>query len=115
MIKTTAVLDHGFIKIHNMAGPTRRAITLDTFDADDVDPANVARMSFGEMNGDRTNAEDLKLAEYLMKHMHTGPFEQIEMWIEMKLPIFVARQWIRHRTASLNEVSGRYIKLPAEF
>lgn len=111
----TPVLDHGFIKIHNMAGPTRRATSLDEFDANDVDPPNVARMSFGEMNGERTEVEDLKLAEYLMSNWHTGPFEQIEIWVEMKLPIFVARQWVRHRTASLNEVSGRYIQLPAEW
>ena len=115
MLKTIPVLDHGFIKIHNIAGPTRRAISLDEFDADDVDPANTARMSYGEMNGDRTHKEDLGLAKYLMEHMHTGPFEQIEIWVEMKLPIFVARQWIRHRTASLNEVSGRYITLPPEW
>jgi len=110
-----AVLDHGFVKIHNIAGPTRRAQNLDEFDADDTDPANTARMSYGEMNGDRTREEDLKLAEYLMKHLHTGPFEQIEIWVEMKLPIFVARQWVRHRTASLNEVSGRYVQLPPEW
>ncbi len=114
MIKTI-VLDHGFIKIHNIAGPTRRAISLDEFDADDIDPANTARMSYGEMDSDRAREDDLKLAAYLMKNKHTSPFEMIVIWVEMKLPIFVARQWVRHRTASLNEVSGRYIKLPPEW
>jgi len=115
MLNTIPVLDHGFIKVHNIAGPTRRAMRLNEFDADDIDPANTARMSYNEMNQGRTREEDLKLAEYLMKNKHTGPFEQIEIWIEMKLPIFVARQWVRHRTASLNEVSGRYVQLPAEW
>ncbi len=115
MLKTIPVLDHGFIRIHNIAGPTRRAVTLNMFDADDTDPANTARMSYNEMDGDRTREEDLKLAEYLMKNRHTSPFEMIDIWVEMKLPIFVARQLVRHRTASLNEVSGRYVQLPAEW
>ncbi|MCP3672273.1 MAG: FAD-dependent thymidylate synthase [Gammaproteobacteria bacterium] len=115
MLKTTSVLDHGFVRIHNIAGPTRRAVYLDTFDADDADPANTARMSYDEMDGDRTREADLKLADYLMKNKHTSPFEMIEIWVEMKLPIFVARQWVRHRTASLNEVSGRYVQLPPEW
>lgn len=107
------VLDHGFIEIHNIAGPTRRI--YETFDASDIDPANVARMSFGNMNSGRTLAEDLKLSNYLMGHRHTGPFEMIEVWVEMKLPIFVARQWVRHRTASLNEISARYVNLSEEW
>lgn len=115
MTNTTLVLDHGFVKLHNIAGPTRRAISFNEYDADDIDPANTARMSYGEMNGDRIREADLKLADYLMRNKHTSPFEMIEIWIEMKLPIFVARQWVRHRTASLNEVSGRYIKLPSEW
>lgn len=109
----TKVLDHGFIKIHNISGPTRR---LDReFDADDIDPANVARMSFDAMNSGRTREDDLRLADYLMRNWHTGPFEQVIVWVEMKLPIFVARQWIRHRTASLNEISARYVELPREW
>lgn len=112
-MKTVKVLDHGFIKIHNISGPTRR---LDReFDADDIDPANVARMSFDAMNSGRTRADDLRLADYLIRNWHTGPFEQVVIWVEMKLPIFVARQWIRHRTASLNEISARYVKLPRDW
>lgn len=109
----TKVLDHGFIKIRNISGPTRR---IDRpFDADDIDPSNTARMSFDQMDSGRTREEDLKLADYLMRNWHSSPFEMIEMWVEMKLPIFVARQINRHRTASLNEVSGRYTILPEEF
>ena len=113
MLEPVPVLDHGFIQIRNIAGPSRRESEL--FDADDIDPANAARMSFSQMDEDRTRVDDLKLAEYLLKNKHTSPFEMIVIWVEMKLPIFVARQWVRHRTASLNEVSGRYITLPPEW
>jgi thymidylate synthase (FAD) len=107
------VLDHGFIKIRNISGPTRRSDR--EFDADDIDPANTARMSFDQMDEGRTREDDLKLADYLIRNWHTSPFEMIEIWVEMKLPIFVARQINRHRTSSLNEVSGRYTVLPNEF
>lgn len=107
------VLDHGFVTLRNVSGPTRRDAVA--FDADDVDPANAARMSFDNMDEGRTKEDDLRLSRYLMKHWHTSPFEMIEVWLEMKVPIFVARQFIRHRTASINEVSGRYITLPAEW
>jgi len=107
------VLDHGFVALRNLAGPTRRPDAR--FDADDVDPAQSARMSFNQMDSDRTREDDLKLAKYLMKNWHTSPFEMVECWLEMKLPIFVARQFVRHRTTSINEVSGRYITLPAEW
>ena len=126
-----AVLDHGFVMLRNISGPTRRDhdgfsssvrddngdyIKLDReFDADDIDPANTARMSFDQTDSNRTREEDLKLCDYLMKNWHTSPFEMIEIWLEMKLPIFVARQFVRHRTVSINEVSGRYITLPNEF
>ena len=109
----TQVLDHGFVKLRNLSGPTRR--WDQEFDASDVDPANAARMSFEQMDSGRTVEEDLKLARYLMKNRHTTPFEMIEVWIEMKMPIFVARQFVRHRTVSINEVSGRYVVLPAEW
>ena len=110
---STPVLDHGFVTLRNMAGPTRRADC--EFDASDRDPAQAARMSFDQMNGERTEEEDFKLSKYLMKNWHTSPFEMVEIWLEMKMPIFVARQFVRHRTASINEVSGRYITLPAEW
>lgn len=112
------VLDHGFVALRNLAGPTRRATEYDMprmFDADDCDPAQAARMSFDNMDADRTAAEDMKLCDYLMKNWHTSPFEMVECWLEMKLPIFVARQFVRHRTVSINEVSGRYVMLPEEW
>lgn len=124
-----SVLDHGFVRLRNLSGPTRRHFTdgptiynadeaserIRPFDADDVDPANSARMSFEQMDSGRTREADLKLAKYLLRNRHTTPIEMIECWIEMKLPIFVARQFVRHRTVSINEVSARYVKLPAEW
>lgn len=107
------VLDHGFVALRNLAGPTRRPDA--PFDAHDVDPANSARMSFDNMDSGRTEEQDLRLADYLMRNWHTTPFEMVEVWIEMKMPIFVARQFVRHRTATINEVSGRYVTLPAEW
>lgn len=127
MSKTIKVLDHGFVTLRNISGPTRRTFDPDNmsgevftdniadYDADDIDPANAARMSFNQTDSDRTREQDLKLCEYLMKNKHTSPFEMISVWLEMKLPIFVARQFVRHRTVRLNEVSGRYITLPAEW
>jgi thymidylate synthase (FAD) len=107
------VLDHGFVALRNIAGPTRRI--YQEFDADDTDPANSARMSFRGMDSDRSRESDLKLCDYLMRNRHTTPMEMIEVWVEMKMPIFVARQFVRHRTATINEISGRYITLPEEW
>lgn len=107
------VLDHGFVKLRNVAGPTRRSQQL--FDADDTDPANSARMSFDSMDQNRTREMDLRLCDYLMKNWHSTPFEMVECWLEMKMPIFVARQFVRHRTVSINEVSARYVTLPAQW
>lgn len=109
----TPVLDHGFVALRNLAGPTRRPFK--PFDADDVDPANSARMSFDQTDSGRSEEEDHRLSRYLMKNWHTTPFEMVECWFEMKMPIFVARQFVRHRTVTINEVSGRYITLPAEW
>lgn len=117
------VLDHGFVVLRNISGPTRRPYDVHVkgglsdrpFDADDTDPANSARMSFDQTDKGRTRAEDLRLCEYLMKNWHNTPFEMVEIWLEMKLPIFVARQFVRHRTVSINEVSGRYVQLPPEW
>lgn len=94
-MNTIKVFD-GFVTLRNIAGPTRRADK--PFDADDVDPANSARMSFGQMDSGRTREQDLRLAEYLMKNRHSTPMEMIQVWMEFKLPIFVARQFVRHRT-----------------
>ena len=116
------VLDHGFVALRNISGPTRRAcdtlggfLQVRPFDADDIDPANSARMSFDQTDSGRTRSEDLKLCDYLMRNWHSTPFEMIEVWLEMKMPIFIARQFVRHRTVTINEVSGRYITLPPEW
>jgi thymidylate synthase (FAD) len=122
MTNTIKVLDHGFVTLRNLAGPTRRYYeevpngpVLRPFDADDTDPANSARMSFDQSDLSRTYETEMKLNRYLLKNQHMTPFESVEVWLEMKLPIFVARQFVRHRTFSLNEVSGRYVTLPAEW
>jgi thymidylate synthase (FAD) len=122
------VLDHGFVILRNLSGPTRRIFTDVTvgtdltshfetrpFDADDTDPANAARMSFEQMDSGRTYEQDMKLNEYLLKNEHTSPFEMISVWIEVKVPIFIDRQLVRHRTWRRNESSGRYIVLPGEW
>jgi|SRR6188768_2035240 len=123
------VLDNGFVRLRNIAGPTRRRMiknwTLNNdgysedafaeFDADDTDVANAARMSFDASDQTRTYEDEMKLTRYLLKNHHDTPFESIVVWLEFKLPIFVARQFVRHRTQSLNEVSGRYVTLPAEW
>ncbi len=112
--KLLPVLDHGYVALRNIAGPIRRAGA--EYDAKDTDPANAARFSFDAADDpDRTEDEDLKLAAYLLKNKHTTPFEMIEVWLEMQMPIFVARQFVRHRTVSINEVSARYTKLEPLF
>lgn len=115
-------LDHGFVKLRNISGPVRRNLfeghindPIRDFDADDIDPAICARISFDNLDKPRARELDLKLVEYLISHHHTTPIEMIEVWLEMKLPIFLARQFIRHRTATVNEVSARYSVLPAEW
>ncbi len=129
MINTIKVLDHGYVTLRNLAGPVRRPLEGEDignggyvegierpFDADDTDPANAARFSFdGADEEGRSRDDDLKLDNYLLKNGHTTPFEMIEVWLEMKMPIFVARQFVRHRTVSINEVSARYTQLPNEF
>lgn len=72
-------------------------------------------MSFDQMDSTRTYEEDMRLNRYLLKNMHTSPFEMISVWVEVKVPIFVDRQLVRHRTWRRNESSGRYIVLPGEF
>lgn len=108
------VLNHGYVKLRNISGPTRRDER--DFDADDIDPANAARFSFDAADKDERNREDdLNLARYLIKNKHNTPIEMITVWMEMKLPIFVARQFVRHRTVSINEISARYVQLENEF
>src|SRR5450432_2505396 len=94
------VLDHGFVRVIDYMG-------------DDAAVVQAARVSYGR--GTRRVSEDAGLIRYLMRHRHTTPFEMCEIKYHVKLPIFVARQWIRHRTANVNEYSARYSILDREF
>jgi thymidylate synthase (FAD) len=94
------VLDHGFVRVIDYMG-------------DDGAVVQAARVSYGR--GTRRVSEDRGLINYLMRHRHTTPFEMCEIKYHVKLPIFVARQWIRHRTANVNEYSARYSILDNEF
>lgn len=80
---------------------------------DDSSVVQAARVSYGE--GTKTVSEDRQLIRYLMRHWHTTPFEMVEFKFHVKVPIFVARQWLRHRTASVNELSARYSVVKDEF
>ncbi|MDR2210486.1 MAG: FAD-dependent thymidylate synthase [Spirochaetaceae bacterium] len=91
--KEYPVLDKGFVRLVDYLGGDDRVV-------------QAARVSYGE--GTKTYREDAGLIEYLLRNRHTSPFEQVVLSFHIKLPIFVARQWIRHRTARVNEVSGRY-------
>lgn len=123
-------LDHGFVKLLNISNAIPREfeydivdldegreeqVLINKFDARDTDPATCARISFDSFDSERTEEQDLKLVKYLMKNSHNTPIEMTEVWLEMKLPIFVARQFVRHRTACINEVSARYVTLPEEW
>jgi thymidylate synthase (FAD) len=94
------VLDHGFVRLVDYMG-------------DDAAIVQAARVSYGD--GTRKVREDRGLIRYLLRHAHTSPFEMCELKLHVKLPIFVARQWIRHRTANVNEISARYSVLDREF
>ena len=94
------VLDHGFVRVIDYMG-------------DDGAIVQAARVSYGR--GTRQVSSDRGLINYLMRMRHTSPFEMCELKLHVKLPIFVARQWIRHRTASVNEYSARYSVLDDEF
>jgi thymidylate synthase (FAD) len=94
------VLDHGFVRVIDYMG-------------DDAAIVQAARVSYGR--GTRRVSEDAGLIRYLMRHRHSTPFEMCEIKYHVKLPIFVARQWIRHRTANVNEYSARYSILDREF
>ncbi len=94
------VLDHGFIRVIDYMG-------------DDASIVQAARVSYGK--GTKKVTEDQGLINYLMRHRHSTPFEMCEIKFHVKLPIFVARQWIRHRTANVNEYSARYSIYDNEF
>lgn len=102
-------LDHGFVELVDCMP----RLVPDKEDSADYAIAEAARCSY--QRGTKTVSEDKVLIRYLMRHMHTSPFEMIEFKFHVKLPIFVARQKIRHRTASLNELSGRYSEMPEEY
>ncbi|MDR1903950.1 MAG: FAD-dependent thymidylate synthase [Treponema sp.] len=95
-----AVLDKGFIRLVDYLGGDERV-------------AEAARVSYGK--GTKSYREDAGLIDYLLRNRHTSPFEQVQLTFHIKLPIFVARQWVRHRTARLNEISGRYSVMKDDF
>ncbi|MBT8460860.1 MAG: FAD-dependent thymidylate synthase, partial [Boseongicola sp.] len=94
------VLDHGFVRVIDYMG-------------DDNAITQAARVSYGK--GTKAVSNDEGLIRYLMRHWHSTPFEMCEVKFHVKLPVFVARQWIRHRTANVNEYSARYSILDREF
>ncbi len=98
--KEFTVLDKGFVRLVDYMGGDQRIV-------------QAARVSYGE--GTKTVRQDAGLIDYLLRNEHTSPFEQVVFTFHAKLPVFVARQWVRHRTARLNEISGRYSVMPDEF
>ncbi len=100
LYRIAPVLDHGFVRVIDYMGGDESVVQS-------------ARVSFGV--GTKRRRDDEGLIRYLMRNRHTSPFEMCELKLHVKLPIFVARQWIRHRTASINEYSARYSVLDDEF
>ncbi len=98
--KEFPVLDKGFVRLVDYLGGDERIVQS-------------ARVSYGV--GTKTYREDRGLINYLMRNDHTSPFEQVVLTYHIKMPLFVARQWIRHRTARVNEISGRYSVMEEEF
>jgi thymidylate synthase (FAD) len=94
------VLDKGFVRLVDYMGGDERIVQS-------------ARVSYGA--GTKTYRQDRALIHYLLRNWHTSPFEQVQLTFHTKMPIFVARQWVRHRTARLNEISGRYSVMKDEF
>lgn len=98
--KNFPCLNHGFVRLIDYLGSDSRVVQS-------------ARVSYGD--GTKSVREDKGLIDYLLRHQHTSPFEQASVTFHMKMPIFVARQIVRHRTAKLNEISGRYSVMKDEF
>ena len=98
--KEFAVLDKGFVRLVDYYGSDQRIVQS-------------ARVSYGD--GTKSVSQDAALIDYLLRHQHTSPFEQVVLTFHVKMPIFVARQWVRHRTGRMNEVSGRYSIMRDEF
>lgn len=97
-----SVLDHGYVALTDVMG-------------DDRTPARTARTSFRNASKERSEEQDAKLTKYLINHDHNTPVEFCQVRFYMKMPIFVARQLVRHRTVSINEVSYRYVQAAREF
>lgn len=95
-------------------GDGMSSVELVRVSGSDVDVVNAARVSFGKTVTELSE-QDKKLIAYLMEHDHTSPFEHNQLSFRIKAPIFVARQWMRHRMNSYNEISYRYVKAPLEF
>lgn len=100
LFRPISILDHGFVRVIDYMG-------------DDSAIVQAARVSYGK--GTKSKNNDRGLIRYLMRHRHTTPFEMCEVKLHVKMPIFVARQWVRHRTANINEYSARYSILDKEF
>ena len=100
MYEAIPILDHGFIRVVDYMG-------------NDTSIVQAARVSYGK--GTKKVNTDAGLIKYLMRHWHSTPFEMCEIKYHVKLPIFIARQWIRHRTANVNEYSARYSILDKEY
>jgi thymidylate synthase (FAD) len=98
--KEFRVLDKGFVRLVDYCGGDERIV-------------QAARVSYG--GGTKSYRQDADLIDYLLRNKHTSPFEQVGFTFHVKMPIFVARQWIRHRTARVNEVSGRYSVMKDDF
>ncbi len=98
--KEFKVLDKGFVRLVDYFGDDSRIV-------------QAARVSYGE--GTKSYRQDKGLIDYLLRNDHTSPFEQVSFTFHIKMPVFVARQWVRHRTAKVNEISGRYSVMKNEF
>ncbi len=90
------------------------SIELVRVSGSDLDIVNAARVSYGKVS-ETISERDKKLIHFLMEHNHTSPFEHNQLSFRIKAPIYVARQWMRHRMNSYNEISYRYVKAPVEF
>lgn len=128
----TKVLDHGFVILHDsMPALKSTDVGYSKLGTGDKRVVEAARVSFAHLGSKvartlglnvdydqeakRTEDDDVKLINYLLKNAHTSPFEKVRFEFIVKLPIFIARQWIRHRMGSFNEMSARYTQLPNEF
>jgi len=126
---TKKVLDHGFVHLVDMMPHWNQPLSDTGLMPADARVVQAARVSMAHLPGsildaigvqeveeeDRTYEKDEKLIKYLMKNKHETPFEKVNFEFVVKLPIFIARQWIRHRIGSFNEMSARYSKLPREY